>query len=103
MRLSRKDYDASFFHVMVQGHNKEYIFEKDKNKKKYLKLMKENEKEIEILAYCIMGNHVHMLIHTSKIDDMSKFMHKINSEYAMYYNYIEKGRVGSVYRDRYKS
>lgn len=103
MRLSRKDYDASFFHVMVQGHNKEYIFEKDKNKKKYLKLMKENEKEIEILAYCIMENHVHMLIHTSKIDDMSKFMHKVNSEYAMYYNYIEKGRVGSVYRDRYKS
>lgn len=103
MRLSRKDYAASFFHVMVQGHNKEYIFEKDKNKKKYLKLMKENEKEIEILAYCIMGNHVHMLIHTSKIDDMSKFMHKVNSEYAMYYNYIEKGRVGSVYRDRYKS
>ena len=103
MRLSRKDYDASFFHVLVQGHNKEYIFEKDKNKKKYLKLMKENEKEIEILAYCIMGNHVHMLIHTSKIDDMSKFMHKVNSEYAMYYNYIEKGRVGSVYRDRYKS
>lgn len=103
MRLSRKDYAASFFHVMVQGHNKEYIFEKDKNKKKYLKLMKENEKEIEILAYCIMGNHVHMLIHTSKIGDMSKFMHKVNSEYAMYYNYIEKGRVGSVYRDRYKS
>ena len=103
MRLSRKDYAASFFHVMVQGHNKEYIFKKDKIKKKYLKLMKENEKEIEILAYCIMGNHVHMLIHTSKIDDMSKFMHKVNSEYAMYYNYIEKGRVGSVYRDRYKS
>ena len=103
MRLSRKDYAASFFHVMVQGHNKEYIFKKYKDKKKYLELMKENEKEIEILAYCIMGNHVHMLIHTSKIDDMSKFMHKINSEYAMYYNYIEKGRVGSVYRDRYKS
>ena len=103
MRLSIKDYDESFFHVMVKGHNKEYIFEKDKNKKKYLKLMKENEKEIEILAYCIMENHVHMLIHTSKIDDMSKFMHKVNSEYAMYYNYIEKGRVGSVYRDRYKS
>lgn len=103
MRLSRKDYAASFFHVMVQGHNKEYIFKKDKSKKKYLKLMKENEKEIEILAYCIMENHVHMLIYTSKIDNMSKFMHKVNSEYAMYYNYIEKGRVGSVYRDRYKS
>ena len=42
MRLSRKDYAASFFHVMVQGHNKEYIFKKDKNKKKYLELMKEN-------------------------------------------------------------
>lgn len=103
MRLSRKDYAASFFHVMVQGHNKEYIFEKDKNKKKYLELMKENEKELEILAYCIMGNHVHMLLHTSVIENMSKFMHKINSEYAMYYNYIEKYRVGSVYRDRYKS
>ena len=96
MRLSRKDYNASFFHVMVQGHNKEYIFEENRSKQKYLTLMKENEKDVDILAYCIMGNHAHLLLHTSEINNMSKFMHKINSEYAMYYNYIENDRRGQA-------
>lgn len=103
MRISRKNYETSFFHVMVQGHNKEFIFDKKTNKDKYIKLMKENEKELDILAYCVMGNHVHMLLCVPTISSMSKFMHKINSEYAMYYNYINGKRIGAVYRDRYKS
>lgn len=103
MRISRKNYETSFFHVMVQGHNKEFIFDKNKNKEKYIKLMKENEKELQLLAYCIMGNHVHMLLYVPKVSNMSKFMHKVNSEYAMYYNYTNEKRIGAVYRDRYKS
>ena len=39
-RIARKNLDAMYYHVMVQGINKEYIFEKDECKKIYIKLLK---------------------------------------------------------------
>lgn len=89
---------------MSQGINKEYIFEKEQDKKKYRKLLSQyfNKYNIEIIAYCIMYNHVHLLIKSEKIENMSNFMHQINMEYAIYYN-KNRNRVGYVFRSRYKS
>lgn len=103
-RIARKDLNASFFHVMSQGINKEKIFYKECYRKKYLSLMKENEKDynLEIIAYCVMSNHVHMLIYTEQINELSKFMRIINTSYARYFNWSED-RVGYVFRDRFKS
>ncbi len=104
-RLARKDLESTFFHIMVQGIEKKYIFDKEIYKKKYLKLIiEEGEKfGIKILAYCIMDNHAHILINVDKIEDMSKFMHKINFTFAQFYNYMENKRVGYVFRDRFSS
>lgn len=103
-RISRKCYSTSFFHVIVQGLNKEYIFKNDRYIKMYLNSLKKYKKdvEIEIIAYCIMSNHAHLILYTEKIDEMSKFMKKLNTQYAKYYNYMEE-RVGYVFRDRYLS
>lgn len=89
---------------MVQGINKEYIFNQEIYIKKYLKFLKENQKQtsLKIIAYCIMTNHAHLLIKAENIQELSKFMQKVNSSYARYYNYMEK-RVGYVFRDRFKS
>ena len=58
--------------------------------------------KVKILAYCIMGNHVHLLLYCDLIEHMSKFMQRINSYFATYYN--EKlERVGYVFRDRFLS
>ena len=46
-RIARKNLDAMYYHVMVQGINKEYIFEKDECKKIYIKLLKKWEKGTE--------------------------------------------------------
>ena len=94
-RRARKTLSTSFFHVIVQGVNREYIFEKDTYKRKYLNLLKEAKKEyeIEIISYVIMSNHVHILIYTEQIAELSNFMKKVNEDYARYYNYIEN-RVG---------
>ena len=104
-RKARKNYDTSFFHVIVQGIKKEYIFKNNHYIEKYIKLINKYESEFDlmILSYCIMNNHAHLLIYTEKIEDMSKFMHKINSTYAEYFNYKEDERVGYVFRDRFKS
>lgn len=103
-RKIRKNVTTSIFHIMVQGINKEYIFNQEIYIKKYLKFLKENQKQtnLKIIAYCIMTNHAHLLIKAENIQELSKFMQKVNSSYARYYNYMEK-RVGYVFRDRFKS
>lgn len=103
-RKSRNNNNAKFLHVMVQGLNKENIFYERVNKQKYLKLIKIVKKEfnINIIAYCIMDNHVHMLVKIDEISILSQFMHKLNTLYALYYN-KKYTRVGYVFRNRYKS
>ena len=62
-----------------------------------------NREELEMIAYCIMNNHAHILVKTEDIKKLSKYMQKVNTIYAQYYNYMEGNRVGYVFRDRYKS
>ena len=103
-RIARKESKSKFFHIMVQGINKEYIFNTDLNIKKYKELIlkKLDRANIEILAYCIMNNHAHFLIYCEKIEELSKFMQKLNTSYSRFYNKIND-RVGYVFRDRYLS
>lgn len=103
-RIARNQMETTFFHNMTQGINKEYIFEKNRCKKKYMELLQKeaNELNINLIAFTIMDNHAHILIYTKNINNMSLFMKKINEKFAMYYNYMNK-RVGIVFRNRYKS
>jgi len=103
-RKARCSYENGFFHVMVQGINKKYIFEKSIDKEEYLSLLlKYKEKfKIILLAYCIMDNHAHLLIYTNEIYEMSKYMRLVNSIFAKDYNRANS-RVGYVFRDRFNS
>lgn len=56
---------------------------------------------IEILVFCLMPNHVHLLVRQVKDGGISKFMKKIGAGYAAYYNQKYK-RVGHVFQGRYK-
>ena len=102
-RGPRKCTNMFFYHIMVQGINKEYILNEVEDKRQYLKFINKVKKEIDvyIVSYCIMDNHVHILI-KEEIECLSRFMHKVNTLYAMYYN-KKYNRVGYVFRDRYKS
>ena len=103
-RQVRKNLNTSFFHVMIQGINKESIFKTENYIRRYLKILEKTQKErkVEIIAYCIMNNHAHLLIRTDNIEELSKFMQKTNGMYAQYYNFMQE-RVGYVFRDRYKT
>ena len=73
---------------MVQGINKEYIFQTKEDKIKYLKLLEKYylKFKVNIIAYCIMDNHSHFLMHTEETQNISNFMKQVNSIYAMDYN-----------------
>ena len=101
-RLARKYLESSFIHIIVQGINKEYIFQKNSLKEAYLNILKKNisETDIKIVAYCVMDNHIHILIYSENIDNVSKMMQRTNGAYAKLYN-KNKNRVGYVFRNRF--
>lgn len=103
-RFSRKSIGTSFLHVMTQGINKSYIFEKTEDIKFYIKIMYELKKEynLNIIAYCIMNNHVHILVEVDNISSLSKYMQRLNTRYGKYYN-KKYNRVGFVFRNRFRS
>ena len=103
-RISRNLLGNILCHHMVQGINKEYIFQTKEDKIKYLKLLEKYylKFKVNIIAYCIMDNHSHFLMHTEETQNISNFMKQVNSIYAMDYN-RRKNRVGYVYRNRFES
>jgi len=103
-RNPRSYIKTSYYHIITQGINKNYIFAHPEDIKNYIKNMYKlkDEHKIEIIAYCIMNNHAHILIKTEMLNELSKYMQRINTKYAIYYN-KKYNKVGYVFRDRYKS
>lgn len=103
-RKARNINKSGFFHIMVQGINKEYIFNQNYQKNEYIKLMQKynEEKKVKIISYCIMDNHSHIILHCNNISEISQYMKRLNGGYGIYYNKTNK-RVGFVYRNRYQS
>lgn len=103
-RKPRKTLGSLVVHNISQGINKEFIFEQPSNKNKYIELMKKYSEKFNVIviAYCIMGNHCHLLLYSESMENISKFMKEVNALYAMYYN-RKNERVGYVFKYRFKS
>ncbi len=102
-RLPRVKSQSGFYHVILRGINKQIIFEDDADKESFLKLLQKlkAEERFEVYAYCLMENHVHLLLKEFD-NNLSVVMKKIELCYVRYFN--EKyGRTGSLYGSRFKS
>ena len=96
LRVARKYIKSNFIHVVTKGIKREFIFYKEKYKNEYISLLNKylNEvKELEMLAYCIMDNHAHILTYVTDVNKLSEFMKKLNTAYAIYYNEKEAEKI----------
>lgn len=102
-RQARIKSSTGIYHIMIRGINKEQIFNRVLHKNKVIEVIKSIRENIEfdVIAYCIMDNHLHLLIKTDE-SKLEILMKKLNIKYAMHYNKIEK-RYGHVFQDRFKS
>ena len=102
-RTARRESATGFYHVILKGINKEYIFNqiREKNYFKSIILKQLGKCQVKIYAYCIMSNHAHFIIRAD-IHGLSAFMSKILTEYAVYYNLKHK-RNGHVFQNRFSS
>jgi len=67
-------------------------------------LQRKSEKEtlVDILAYGLMSNHIHLLVHERKTGGISKFMHKLLTAYSMYFN-TKYERSGPLFTRPFRS
>ena len=102
-RKPREYGPSGIYHVVIRGNNNQNIFFSDQDKIFFKEQMKKyaQELEIEIYAYCLMSNHVHILIGNSN-KTMSKFMQKLETSYAKKFN-RKYERHGHVFNDRFLS
>lgn len=102
-RTARKKHPASIFHIMVRSISELILFKDAADNSRYLNLIKKYQKIylFNVYAYCLMGNHAHLIIDCCGAD-ISKIMKSINQSYAMYYN-TRYRRHGHVFQDRFKS
>lgn len=102
-RIARQKTYDSIFHIMCKSITEVNLFKDDLDKIQYLSLVKEYQKifHFKVYGYCLMDNHVHMLIDANG-SDISMVMHGINYSYAGYFN-RKHHRHGHLFQDRFKS
>lgn len=66
------------------------------------KQVKNFQKEIELIAYCLMPNHFHFLIKQHNKNSMKKFMTSLSTRYSMYFN-KRHSRIGHLFQNNYKA
>lgn len=102
-RTSRESIKSNFIHIVTKGLAGEFIFYKKEYKDKYISLLNQKlENGIQLISYCVMDNHAHILMYMEDIKILEKFMKKLNTAYAIFYNSKEE-RKGYVFATRYYS
>jgi putative transposase len=102
-RPLRIEFAGALYHITSRGNAREDIYKDDSDRDSFLELLhKTNIRHGWIChAYCLMSNHYHLLIETSR-PTLSKGMKYLNGSYTQRYNYHHQ-RVGHVFQGRYKS
>lgn len=95
--------DSNIYHVMTRGCGRRIIFEDNLDRSRYLSLLARFTRKhaVTILAWCLMDNHVHLLLE-APMASISKAMHDLGSTYSAYYN-RRHGHVGHLYQGRFAS
>ena len=102
-RTTRKKSQTAIYHIMLRGINQQQIFIEDEDYYKFLRVLKDC-KEIcgfELYAYCLMGNHVHLLIKEGK-ETIDNILKRVGSRFVYWYN-IKYDRKGHLFQDRFRS
>ncbi len=103
-REARRLSETGIYHVIFRGVNRYNIFEEDKDYEKILEIISDLKEmmKLEIYAYCLMSNHVHILVKEANIGDISIIMQRMLTRYAGWYN-RKYGRSGILISNRFKS
>lgn len=102
-RNARQLSSTDTYHVVIRGADHQLLFEEKKDYQKYLEILQlyEAECQFELYAYCLMPNHIHLLIHSPVTSLGSVFRH-VSTTYSGWFN-AKYNRTGYLQEGRYFS
>lgn len=102
-REARKRAESGIYHTMLRGIDRQMIFEDNEDYLRFIDILQECREDcgFKLYAYCLMGNHVHILLKTED-ENLETIFKKIGGRYVYYYN-VKYKRVGHLFQDRFKS
>ncbi len=92
-------------HVIQRGHNKQVVFASTQDYLYYLENLKQWKKKLgcRIYAYCLMTNHVHLIVDPgNEVENLALLLKRVSGRQTRYVNKLE-GRSGTLWEGRYKS
>ena len=89
--------------MIARGNERKSVFRDDADHRRYLERLAfyRDKFGFGLVAYCLMGNHVHLAIERGKFP-LSRIMAGLQSSYTQYFN-RRHGRVGHLFQGRYKA
>lgn len=102
-RRAREKSATGIYHVILGGINRQTIFEEDED---YLKLLEmlgtcQEKSGYQVYAYCLMSNHVHLLLAEGE-EDFGMVFRRLGPSFVYWYNW-KYNRRGHLFQGRYKS
>ncbi|HBQ28462.1 transposase [Peptococcaceae bacterium SCADC1_2_3] len=101
-RQARERCESGVYHIVTRGINRQDIFCDQDDYQRFLgTLGRVKTDKFEVYGYCLMSNHIHLLIH-EKNEEIHQIMKRIGTSYAWWYN-RKYQRNGHVFQGRYRS
>ncbi len=103
-REARITVENGCYHIITRGNQKQNIFEEYRDYEKYLNLLARYKKKyrFKLYCFCLMPNHVHLVVEVNSACTLNKIMRSLNLSYTLYFN-LKYDKVGHLWQDRYKS
>jgi putative transposase len=100
-RKPREEVEGGVFHVFARGNDRRLIYRDDADRRMYLRMLRGTVRTCRwrLLAYCLMENHVHLLVETPEAN-LGDGMQRMHGLYAREFNGRHR-RSGHVFQGRY--
>jgi putative transposase len=92
------------YHVTQRGSNKERVFFRTSDYQMYLALIRDHAEDakVRVLTYCLMTNHVHLIVVPEQPDSLAILFRRVHGRYSQYLN-TRRHRTGHLWQSRYYS
>ena len=103
-RTPRPLLDGAIYHVFNRGNGRMDLFAEESDYRFFLKKLHEAKIKFGVTLnhYCLMSNHYHLLVQIVKGENLSRFMHYLQMNYAHYFG-KKYNFSGHVFGQRYRS
>jgi putative transposase len=103
-RTARTDVAGLCYHVCSRGNARPTVFHGTDDYRRFLAILRNAAARtpIDLLAYCLMPNHIHLVVRTGQNGDLGRFMHRLLTAHVRNHA-IRHATVGRIWQGRFKA